>query len=74
MWIFDYTYVHMGRLRLVGSFKLYVSFAEYCLFYKGSFAKETHNLKEPTNRSHPIQDAYVSIMACVCVSYIGGYM
>jgi len=27
---------------------------------KGSFAKETYNFKEPTNRSHPISDLYDS--------------
>jgi len=48
----------MGWLRSVGSIKLYVSCAEYCLFYKGLFAKETYILIDPTNRSHPI---------CVCV-------
>jgi len=26
--------IHMGWLRLVGSFKLYISFAEYSLFYR----------------------------------------
>jgi len=45
----------MGWLRLVGSLKSQVSFAEYRLFFKGSFAKETYNFKEPTNRSHPIR-------------------
>jgi len=53
----------MGCLRLVGSLKLYVSFAEYSLFcgallQKRSFAKETYNFKEPTNRSHPIIRAF----------------
>jgi len=41
------SYIHtyaMGWLRLVGSFKLYVSFAEYSFFYKVSFAKETYDL------------------------------
>ena len=27
--------------------------------WKGSFAKETYNLKEPTNRSHPISMSHV---------------
>ena len=31
--------IHMGWLRLVGSFKLYVSFAEYCLFYRALLQK-----------------------------------
>jgi len=43
----------MGWLRLVGSLK-------WCLFRRissllqSSFAKETYDFKEPTNRSHPI--------------------
>jgi len=32
-------------------------FAEYRSLLKGSFAKESYNFKEPTNRSHPIVDA-----------------
>jgi len=44
---------HVGWLRLVGSFKLQVSFAKSSVLW-GSFAKETYNLKEPTSRSHPI--------------------
>ena len=43
-----------GSLRLVGSLHSYVSFAEYRLFYRALFAKETCNFKEPTSRSHPI--------------------
>ena len=43
----------MGWLRLVGSLKLYVSFAEYRFFYRSLFAKETYNFKEHTIRSHP---------------------
>jgi len=35
----------MAWLQLVGSLKLWVS-----------FAKETYNFREPTNRSHPIVD------------------
>ena len=48
----------MGWLRLVRSFKLQGSFAEYNLFYRSLLQRETYNFKEPTNRSHPI-----------CVSY-----
>ena len=48
----------MGWLRLEGSLKLHVSFADYRLFYRPllqkSFAKETYYFKEPTSRSHPI--------------------
>ena len=90
-----YILLHMGWLRLVGSLKLQVSFAEYRLFHKAvwqkrpiilrsllivatphinveeldkitclfcrilsllqsSFAKETYNLIDPTDRSHLI--------------------
>jgi len=46
--------VDMGWLRLVGSLKLIVLFCRiYSLLY-GSFAEETCNFKEPTNRSHPV--------------------
>ena len=51
----------MGWLRLVGSIKLKVSFAEYSLFYSAFLIKETifcksdlFNFMDPTNRSHPI--------------------
>jgi len=49
-----FVYVHIGWLRLAGSFKLWVSLAEYRLFLQGSFAKETYNFKESTDRSHPM--------------------
>jgi len=43
----------MAWLRLVGSLKLYVSFAKEP--YKREYsAKETYNFKEPTKRSHPV--------------------
>jgi len=44
----------MGWLRIVHSLKLHISFAEYSLLYRGSFAKETYPFKEITNRSQPI--------------------
>jgi len=44
----------MEWLRLVGPLKIYVSFAEYSLFYRALFAKETYYFKEPTSRSQPI--------------------
>ena len=44
----------MGWLRLVGSLKLYVSFAEEPYKRDDILQKETCNLKGPTNRSHPI--------------------
>jgi len=68
-------FAHLMRwLRLVGSSKLYVSFAEYSLFYRALLqkgpiilrsllivAKGTYNFKEPTNRSHHIcHGTYVS--------------
>ena len=34
-----YTYIHMGWLRLVGSIKLQVSFAEYHFFYRALLQK-----------------------------------
>jgi len=45
----------MWWVRLVGYFKLSVCFAEYRPLLYGSFAKETYDFKEPTNRSRPIQ-------------------
>jgi len=58
----DYAVATISRLlQIVGLFlQNIVSFAEYRLFCRissllqGSFAKETYNFKEPTNRSHPI--------------------
>jgi len=44
----------MGWLRLVGSLKLEVSFVKEPYKRDLYSAKETYNLKEPTNRSHPI--------------------
>jgi len=44
----------MVWLPLVGTFKLYVSFTEYRLFYRALLQKETYNSNESTNRSHPI--------------------
>jgi len=44
----------MGWLWLVGSLKLYVSFAKEPYKRDLNSAKETYNLKELTNRSHPI--------------------
>ena len=47
--------LHTGWLRLVGSIKLQVAFAEYLSLLQGSFTKETYNFINPTNRSHPIR-------------------
>ena len=45
-----YMNIHISHvsLRLVGSFKLWVSFAEYSLFYRALLWKKTCNFKEPT--------------------------
>ena len=40
-------------LRLIGSIKSQVSFAEYILFYRALLQKRHQNLIDPTNRSHP---------------------
>jgi len=45
---------YMGWLRLVGSLKLNISFAEYKSRLQGSFATKTYNFNEPTTCSHPI--------------------
>ena len=47
----------MGWLRLVGSFKLYISLIISSLL-QGSLAKDTYNLKKPTNRDHPIGSSF----------------
>jgi len=44
----------MGWLRLVGSFKLYVSLENIVVFCRALLQKETYNFKGPTDRSHPI--------------------
>jgi len=44
----------MEWLKLVGSLKIQVSFAEYSLFSR-AFAKETYVFKEPTNLGHLIK-------------------
>jgi len=46
--------LRMGWLRFVGSLKLYVSFAKDPYTTRLSSAKETYNLKEPTNRSYGV--------------------
>jgi len=59
--------VGMGWLRLVGSLKLFVSFAEYCLFYR-ALLKKRHNSNEPTNRSHPVQGSGIYMVSTVSVN------
>jgi hypothetical protein len=48
----------MGLLRLVGFFKLYVSFAKEPYKRDYILQKRPYNFKEPTNRSHPISNCY----------------
>ena len=36
---------------------------------QGSFAKETCNFNEPTNRSHPITELRGWVVWCVCIEY-----
>ena len=68
----------MGWLLSVGSIKLYVSFAEYPLFYMalrifslfhGSFAKETYNIIDPTDSSHPIAEQTATLSLTCAHSY-----
>jgi hypothetical protein len=44
----------MGWLRLAGSLKIQVFFAEYRSLLQDSLAKETYIFKGPTNRRHPM--------------------
>jgi len=46
----------MGWLRLAGSLKLQVSFAKEP-YKRDDILQDTYNLKEPTNRGHPIRNA-----------------
>jgi len=64
---------NLGWLRSVGSIRLYVSFAEYHIFYRALLQKRPMILrsllivKEPTNRSHPIGCKRHACLLCVCV-------
>ena len=57
----------IGWLQLEGSFKLQVSFAAYSLFCRALLQKETYNVKEPTDRSHPMS-IYLSIYRYLSIS------
>jgi len=59
--------LRMGWLRLVGSLKLYVSFAKEPYKWDDILQKKPMIFKEPTNRSHPIVDLYFCIHMCVCM-------
>jgi len=48
------TFARMGWLRLVGSIKLQVSFAEYSLFYRALLQERPEIFIGPTDQSHPI--------------------
>jgi len=53
-----------GRLKIIGLF------CRICSLLQGPFAKETYNLKEPTNRSHPILHISASrSVRCACVTH-----
>jgi len=60
----------MGWLRLVGSLKLQVSFAKEPYKKKLYSAKETYNLKEPTNRSHPIHVNFGDTLCSGVMSHV----
>jgi len=56
---------HMGWLRLVGSLKLYVSFAEYCLFYRALLQKRPIILRSLLIEATPYQWDIGTIQSCV---------
>jgi len=77
-----YTYIpvcgcmNMGWLWLVGSLKVQDKsqmislFCRISFLLQGSFAKESYDFKDPTNRSHPIQcnmPCRGSVMKCIYV-------
>ena len=58
-----YVYQTMGWLQSVGSIKLYVSFAEYRLFYRAFLPKRPMILSILLTKATP----YMYIYVCVCV-------
>ena len=58
--------LNMGRQRFLGSLKMYVSFANEPYKNRGSLAKKTYILKEPTKRWHPIFFVKCYEVAMVC--------
>ena len=58
--------LNMGRQRFLGSLKMYVSFANEPYKNRGSLAKKTYILKEPTKRWHPIFFVKCYGVAMVC--------
>ena len=51
----------MGWLRSVGSIKIISLFCRILSILWGSFAKETYNFIDPTDRSHPIMQCRVGV-------------
>ena len=58
------TFIHMGWLQLVGSIKLWVSFAEYSLFHR-SLLQKRPVIQSTSSRSHPI----VNLLPCAVVPW-----
>ena len=59
----------MGWLRLVGSFKLQVSFAEYRLFHKALLKKRPICLRSLLIVATPYLHIYICICLLVCLSF-----
>jgi len=57
----------MGWLRLVGSLKLQVSFAEHSLFYRALLQKRPIILRSLLLEATPYSALLKSVCACVCV-------
>ena len=57
--------VYMGWLRLVGSLKSQVSFAEYSLFYRAILQKRLPLVQNIPN-AHSIEYEMICVCVCVC--------
>ena len=57
----------MGWLRLVGSLKLQVSFAEYRLFYRALLPKRPTILRSLLVEATPYMCMHMCVCLCVCV-------
>ena len=55
-------HLHYGVATVGRLLKIIVRFCRILSLLKGSFAKETYNFEEPTNRSHPISLPRLSCM------------
>jgi len=60
----------MGWLRLVGIDKITGLFCKRALLKRRYSAKETYNLIDPTNQSHPICHLFGWVMSLVSMSYV----